>query len=345
MNTLFSEASREWQPVPSWVDFLIRLGYGWPAGVAAPRRIALVSMPCDSAAAGLIALGALVRDLGSSDANDVGGHFDSLIRYARQYLESCGYCQVRCHPELRSCGHAAEANGQIRSLLRPFRGYQVSGFTDAAGERQIEFYRARDGVTIKLPPPGATKYYIASEPPPDIGSWCDPLPEKTYAEIIEGAEINPDNLRRSFSGLCLAGRIAGETASREACASVRLRCADGEHCLSDLLTIRGWCPSNAVSRVTFFNARTELHDRYATATALVVADGDAPFLRTLNRQEFQRSDVIGVVHRVVERDRLEALGNQMLGLRQWYAEDTEMLGSLPAAPRGIGVSILKRRTP
>jgi hypothetical protein len=302
-------------------------------------------MPCDSAAAGLIALGALVRDLGSRDANDIGGHFNSLIRYTRQYLENCQNCKVRCHPELSGCGLAAEANGQIRSLRRPFRGYQASGFTDDAVERQIEFYRAHDGVTIKLFPPGATNYYIASESPATIGAWGDPLVEKSYSHIVEDSQINSDNLRRSYSGLCLAGRIGGETASREACTSIRFRSADEEQCLSDLLTIRGWCQSSGVSRVTFFNTRTDLQDRYTSAVAMVVADGDASFLKTLNRQEFQRSDVIGVIHRVVERDRLEALGNQMLGLRQWYAEDTEMLGGLPAAPRAIGLSILKRRIP
>jgi hypothetical protein len=70
-----------------WVDFLIKLGFGWPSGTARARRISLVSMPCDSAGAGLVTLGAMIRDLGNSAANDSDGHYDALLRHARQFLD------------------------------------------------------------------------------------------------------------------------------------------------------------------------------------------------------------------------------------------------------------------
>jgi len=66
---------------------------------------------------------------------------------------------------------------------------------------------------------------------------------------------------------------------------------------------------------------------------LVIADGDASFLRVLNRPEFQRSDVIGVFHRTCDRDNLELLGNRITDLRQWYVDDAETLGAMPRAPR------------
>ena len=64
-------------------------------------------MPCDSAAAGLVALGALIRDLGSDSTTNVGGHYDALLRYARQYIKSCRDCDMRCHPELKRCGYSS----------------------------------------------------------------------------------------------------------------------------------------------------------------------------------------------------------------------------------------------
>ncbi|CAN5483400.1 hypothetical protein BH20ACI3_BH20ACI3_39660 [soil metagenome] len=177
------------------------------------------------------------------------------------------------------------------------------------------------------------------------------LPKQVYDVIVGSAPIVAINLQRSFSGLCLAGRVAGETASYEAYASIRFRINNIEYGLSDLLTVQGWDQFSEISRMTFFNARTQQVDRglYAPALvvyapALVVADGDGSFLRVLGRSEFQRSDVIGVIQRTIERDNLEAVGNRMLGLHQWYAEDIERMDQLPTMPKGVSVAILRRRT-
>jgi len=40
---------------------------------------------------------------------------------------------------------------------------------------------------------------------------------------------------------------------------------------------------------------------------------------------------------------LEALGNKMSDLRQWYVQDEDMLLGLPEVPRGMSISILRRR--
>ena len=297
-------------------------------------------MPCDSAGAGLVALGAMIRDLSSPNADDVHGHYDALRRYARQYLESCRICDMRCEPELKGCGYTSEATGRVRYMGGHL--YIVSEKTDfIAGN--IWFFG--QGVNRWLNPRYATDWQIDGEPPPQLIDHMRALPEQVYTAIVDGAQVIPDNLRRSFSGLCLAGRVAGQAATREAYASIRFRVGDIEYGLPDLLTVYGWHQCSEVSRITFFNARTQQIDRGAYAPALVVADGDVSFLRVLDRSEFQRSDVIGVISRAIERDNLEAVGNRMLGLRQWYAEDTELTGHLPALPKGISIAILRRRIP
>jgi hypothetical protein len=70
---------------------------------------------------------------------------------------------------------------------------------------------------------------------------------------------------------------------------------------------------------------------------------DASFLKVLTHAEFQRSDVIGVIHRTIDRDSLELVGNRIIGLRQWYVEDTEALGKMPTEPPGIEWLVLNRR--
>jgi hypothetical protein len=53
----FSESGLDRKEIPAWAHYLIRLGNSWPYPDPGKRRIALVSMPFDSAAAALIALG------------------------------------------------------------------------------------------------------------------------------------------------------------------------------------------------------------------------------------------------------------------------------------------------
>lgn len=337
----FSEVDKLWQPLPAWVQFLIRMGYEWPRDDQGPRRIALVSMPGDSAAAGLITLGALIRDLANPRANDTDGHYDRLLGYARQYVGSCRICDQRCNPESKRCGFAGEATGKLRSLRPPHAGYWVSAERTDFERREIAFVR---GPVTYLPNPlRATDYYIDGEPPPRWDAPEGAMSAEVFSQIVPECQIHPDNLRRSYSGLCLAGRAGGEIATREICASVRLRDNSAEHGLDGLLTIHGWSAGN-VSRAAFYNTRTGELDRNVAAPNLIVADGDVSFLDTVDRREFRNGDVVGVIHRIMERDRLEAVGNKMSALRQWYVPDEDMLCGLPAVPRGTSIAILKRRT-
>ncbi|CAN5483454.1 hypothetical protein BH20ACI3_BH20ACI3_39670 [soil metagenome] len=128
----FSEFRQEWRSLPAWVRFLIDFGYEWPSHETRPRRIALLSTPCDSAGAGLVALGSMIRGLASPSANDVDGYHEALTRYARQYLESCRVCDMRCDPEAKRCGYTAEVSGRVR--YKGEKLYTVSERTDLLKE-------------------------------------------------------------------------------------------------------------------------------------------------------------------------------------------------------------------
>lgn len=339
MTLEFSEGGSAWKPVPNWANFLLKLGYNWPASTLTERRIALVSMPCDSAAAGLVTLGAMVRDFGNPNANNLDRHYDVLLQYARQFLEACQPCPLKaCDPEAKGCGHHAEATGRVRSVAHPHGTYQVSDRTVLAN-RQIAFMRKR--VTIWPKPQYATEWHIDGEPAPQLIAAQGELQTGPYIHLIEGATVLPDNANKSYSGLCLAGRAAGEAPTRAACAAVTFRNSTASYPLPELLTIHGWSNRN-VSRVTFFNALTERLDRVQAAPALVIADGDGSFLKVLARPEFRQSNIIGVIHRTMERDKLEAVGNKMLHLAQWYAQDSAFLQQAHPLPRGITLSVVRR---
>ena len=342
---LFSEHDSERKPLQPWMDFLIKFGYGWRCRAGGPRRIALISMPCDSAAAGLIALGAMVRDLTFSEANDVDGHYDKLLRYARQYLKSCSRCDAVCDPVKKQCGYSKQATGKLRSPLLPRQTVEISDKTDFEGG-QIKWIQ-RDGrrnQALVTPFPEHAKNYHVEDEPPVI--WNQPdgeLLSDIYRPFIAGADIDPANLHRSYSGLCIAGRAAGEVASREVCSRIIFSNGAGEFGLDKLLTVHEWTDCG-VSRVAYFNPRTGRMDRNAAVPHMVVADGDASFLKVADCPEFQQSDLVGVIQRTVERDSLEAVGVKMTSWRQWYDFDEEMLYGLPPVPRGISISVLRRRT-
>ncbi len=336
----FSEAGEEWRDIPPWVSYLIRFGYSWqPASRS--RRVAFLSMPCDTPAAGLISLGALIHGLGDPDANDEAGHFSGLSRFTRQYSASCRTCKIRCDPSEKGCGYTERASGIVRD--KDGRRYQVVESID----------HPIFGPAIKCAREGETRYLLSNyarewhiEAQVALGTnagaaapLCD-----AYSSIVPSAVTLPGNLSRSYSGICLAGRSRGESSSREVMATIRFASAGKQHNLADLLSIDDWSASDSVSRISFYNSRTGHVDRFGCAPSLVVTDGDSSLLRVLDESRFQNSDVIGVFERTLDRDRLEAIGSRLAELRRWYEEDPESAKSLAPAPPGIGLAILRRRS-
>ncbi|MGL3211642.1 hypothetical protein [Bradyrhizobium sp. BR 1433] len=338
MKALFSELRGEWRPAPKWVEFLVKFGYRWRDKGSKRRRIAVVSMPSDTPAAGLIVLGALVRDLGRSEATNLTNHYQALLQYATQYLGGCANCDVRCHPALKGCGYVAETSGLLRHNQRK-ESFPIAGI--AGSNNPTLIVRIKDGTWVVYPK-SAVNLRIDGDPLPKLADETGALPAAAYQEIIDGAHIIPRNLKESFSGLCFAGRATGHSATYAACDSIRFKCGALEYSLPELLAVHGWSTSNRISRVSFFNSRTEQMDRAGSESALVVADGDASFLRVIDAPQFQRSDVIGVINRSVDRERSEAVGNRIVGLRQWFIEDSEVRDGQPEPPTGIHLLQLQR---
>lgn len=335
----FSEKQGKWRPIPEWVWFLLNFGYQWHRNNPRPRRIALISMPCDSAAAGLVALGAMIRDLGDPKANDVDGHYEKLLSYARQFLKHCKSCDQKCEPEIKRCGYVKEATGILRSPLHSRKTFQISERTNFDEKKLAWEYRS--GMTQWPTPQYAINWHIDGDPAPEVKKTKYQLSPNPYCTLLDGATINKENLNRSYSGLCFAGRITGEMASREVCGQIRLKDADAIYSLSQLLAIHEWSDIG-VSRMAYFNSRSKTLDRNLANPELVVADGDVAFLKAWDYPEFQSCDVIGVISRAIDYDRLEAVGVKMQA-SLWFVADIDMLCSLPSKPRGISVAILKAR--
>lgn len=321
--------------VPSWANWLLQLGRSWEC--TGNRQIAVVSMPCDSPAAGLVTLGALAGDLGRAEASDVQGHFDSLLRYAKQYLTVCRDCTVRCRPKDRRCGYQHESTGKLRRQL----GHQLVGPVVSVTEGPVPSISLHvRGGTVSLHPAAALGYSVHHAPPIETAAEQG-LDTSPYRAIVKGCSPTSQNQQRSYSGLCLAGRGTGAEPTCVWLSQWMFDVADRTYPLAELLTIRSW-GERGVSRATLFNPRTGDFDRPTSFTRLVVADGDAAFEDALGRREFEQADIIGVLHRTAADDAAARLGERLRALRQWYGEVE--VGALQPAPRGMAIQVLQRRT-
>ncbi len=337
----FAECDGDWQSIPRWVNFSIRFGYHWSESESGGRRIALVSMPSASSAAGLIALGAMIRDLGKVDADDITTHTNSLFDYARQYLDYCKNCDLkRCDPMIRGCGFHSESHGVFRSIFRKNNIYIVSEETDLTEKKLVVFERRNPGIKIEFEPEYVKNLYYDGRPPAMSSSSETGLQKSVYEGLIEEAEIYSENLRMSYSGLVLAGRAKGRSDTRTAYESLFFCNETESFTLAEMLGIHGWSESE-ISRTAFFNTRTEESDRVLDQPKLVVADGDSSFLKAIDT--FKKSDIIGVIDRSLEREKLELVGQKFADLKTWYRSDTEFLGNLPASVPGISIAILKKQ--
>jgi hypothetical protein len=338
-DVLVSVAGSPARPLVPWMRWFLDVGFQWTSQDrdVPGRRVTVLSMPADSPAAGMVALGALVGEMSRPDANEIHAHFQSLLRNAQQYLHHCRDCGTSCRPENVGCGFLSRATEKIRSAKGSgiFEIHNVG--IDAARGPFIHVQTRRGGATclLSLFEASAPNYQVPGEPPYLVGTVAGSLSREPYAAIFPQASILAPNLASSHAGVCLAGRPAGMHATRAGLDAVRFHVGGRAIALSELLSISDWAPRNTVSRMTYFSTgRICRMDRRAPSPALVVADGDASLLEVLSRSEFRSSNVIGIVHRCSERAAQEELWQRLDDLQQWYSAQPVQACLDQEPPRG-----------
>ena len=231
----FSEANIPWRNVPDWASFLIEFGFGWMATHCALRRIALVSMPSDSAAAGMITLGVMRKCMELDDANDVGAHHQRLLELARSRPNDVVLRHFKRSGQFVFCGFDSQGDPIVRN--------------------------PKTMQQFNIPRSMAMNWRIDGEAPVAIIEGQQLPNADFYAHLVEeGGTIKASNLLESHSDVCLAGRVTGDEPTRGWMANIRFRQNGCEADLSQLLTVQRWMPGT-ISRVMFYNARTEAFDR------------------------------------------------------------------------------------
>ncbi|OGB22938.1 MAG: hypothetical protein A3I66_16245 [Burkholderiales bacterium RIFCSPLOWO2_02_FULL_57_36] len=304
----------------------------------------MLSMPCESEAGALIALGALRSDLERATANHVGTHFDLLLRMCRERMavlrrggESAGFSSwdVRNVVEETCWRFAADNDSSDLIVLE-----------DSAHRLQIK----RGGKLIPNPN-GPCRRYITREnalgwqlhnlPLPQITAGGSALGQAVYSALPGCCgPILEENLRRSYDGLVLIGQgAARDTTYMQKLYAVGFVSDEQRFPLGELLTLHH-SEKKYIRRLRFLNERVQEDSGYEAW--LVVADG-IPALLAAERL-FPTSDIIGVCNRDAAIDTIDQLRDRLSGIVRYYSDmniDSCMSGSLPT---GVLLRVLQRKT-
>jgi hypothetical protein len=188
----------------------------------------------------------------------------------------------------------------------------------------------------------AFDWHVDGEPPVLVSSGSPMAMSAISGSLFpDAAPILEENLARTDSAICLAGRTAGGSQTQESLSSVMFRQNGETSSLRSLLTIHGW-HAGRISRVIFYNARTREFDRAGRWPSIVCADGVASLSRVLVDARFGQSDVIGIVPRTADTDQIEAASQHLASLSQWYTPDANAAVASGDAPVGVTVLVLRK---
>ncbi len=335
----FFESDVELPGVPGWASWLLDLGLRFPAREVEPRRsILIVSTPCDAPAAGLVALGVVMRDLARGAATDEAGHEAGIRTWASQYLQQCQPCRQRCNPKLVRCGFESESTGAIQGPPRPGKTREkplhVHSFADetlvledAKGCR--EFYPPGDTRLRELHPAGRPRLSTPENKPGIAG--------QAFTQLRPRWGAAGSNLQRSYSGSCLVGRRTGREATREWLNQSGFILGGHRFPLADMLTVAGW-GADSVSRLRYASTRGGAchFDREGADPETAIVDGATELADSLVCPQLRTTSLIAVVPRDSAQDKLENLANTLHEVGENYVITDPAFIETP--PPGISIS-------
>jgi hypothetical protein len=220
-----------------------------------------------------------------------------------------------------------------------FGAFCLDGFVPAIDVVWAKRPNASRGSRVGILRHTALEWRLANEPAVKVLTPDKALPySRFYEGLVPGAlPLRCENLQHSDSYVCFASRTTGDAASYRLLSAMDLGDAAGSAHVADLLSVHSW-GSSSISRTAFYNSRTGRLDR--PGSQVVVADGQDAFLKAIDT--FEHASVIGAVHRIADRDRLEMIANKLLTLRSRYSVDTCTHSQLPVTPAGVTACVLVR---
>jgi hypothetical protein len=306
---MYIEDGQQYKEVPKWVLAMFRLGHTWERERAPwKRRIGVVSMPCKSIAAPIVALGALIRDLERVNANNINGHFDSLCRARNGYLENSVTSDINVIDsrggKFNFCGSVGDENITVFN----------SNYKEHVRRKGRLIPNPNGPCKSFITLDNASLWKLEGEPIIESKNVDTMLDIKGY-QLIHGygRSILNENLQRSYTGLLLIGDGEGrDTEYMQRIYGAKFQINEHQLSLGNLLTLHP--TANEVTRIAFCNNRKIVPN--GKEHYLVIADSASAFTKALSNYKF--SDVLGVYSRDEPNENLVNIGNVLGELSRYY---------------------------
>lgn len=332
----YFEPNKLYDEIPRWVAVALGIGFRW--GQSNTRRIGMLSMPCDSEAAGLVALGALRRDLERRTANHLDTHFDLLVK--------------RCLKRDSSQILNENSDWDLRHIDNTYwRFVEYDTKTDAivvedAKHRGIV---KRKGKRVSNPHGVCHRYLMRSSalewqlrgfPVPKSIKNVKSLDYFDYQNFpICAGDVLRENLSCSYEGLVLVGSgAARDSQYMQKFYSTGFSIDGRRLCLGDLLTLHQ--DSQHIKRLRFLNERNEEIKELYPAN-LVIADGINALLRAY--ELFSDSDIIGVCSRDSTSEAIMQLKDFLNDKARYYKDIDTSQYLADKTPEGMLFRVLQRK--
>lgn len=317
-NLLVSEGGRDWVALPVWMHWLLRVGAGLATKPRGPRSLVLISLPCESAASGLIAVGAVAGRMGVPAANDLAGH-------AQRMRE-----RFNAGEKVRYCYRMPKS--------RDYRGDFFIAEWSPAGMVAFERCDAQNSHRNLTPEARLDLWHEKGRPALHVAEAGGGLQHSVlYGALLgDAASIREESLTQTESATCLAVHVQGEASTLTRFTNLRLKVGEDYASIAELTSVAEWNPAR-VSRLVLFNTRTDAIDRPMVAPRLLIVDGAAAFQRVADDPRFAEADVVCAFDLLAERDEMEKMSAWADDRRQWYSPMSRGLveAEFGVAPVGI----------
>lgn len=332
----YFESNELCDEIPQWVAAGLSIGYRWEQGES--RRIALLSMPCDSEIAGFLALGALRKDLERSTANYLDTHFDLLVKKCLKF-DSSQKSNLNSDWDIR----------HVDGTYWHFVEYDPNSDAIIVKNAKHRELVKRKGKRIHNPHGICNRYLMRSSalewqlrgfPMPQSKKSAKSLNYFDYQNIpFTNGDILKENLSCSYEGLVLVGSgAARDSQYMQKFYSTGFYIDERRLSIGDLLTLHQ--ESQNITRLRFHNERKEAVDELYPAS-LVIADGISAFLNA--SEWFSDCDIIGVCSRDSTSEAIMQLKDFINDKARYYKDIDTSQHLLDKAPDGMLLRIMQRR--
>ena len=297
--------------VPKWAEEMITLGYTWENDRSPwKKRVFFISMPCETVAAPLFALGVLRKDLERINTNNIDGHFDLLMRARGNYLDNNidQACLLDSNNK-KFKFHDVKKDDVCLSVI-------PASYKKIIKKNNKQIVNPHGPCCSYITKEIAKHWRLEGQPIIQTQQLNNVLNEADYNLIPNClGSIENMNLSRSYSGVLLIGDGKGlDSIYMKEIFNIIFCNGSIEVSLGDLLTLG---PNmNGVKRIEFCNQKNiaQQNDSYK----LIIADGAMAFLKSLDH--FKNSDVVGLYSRDEPIETLELLSNKLQEIKRFYKE-------------------------